>query len=187
LSKTILKKGALRTGFLFLFLLTGHFLFSCAGPLSVKESPTARLIEKVPFYPQEEYQCGPASMAGVLNYWGLKVSPEEVAAEIFSPKARGTLDMDMVFYAERKGMKVGQYRGSLEDLRGNIDSGHPLVVLVDEGFWVYQKGHYLVVIGYDQNGFIVNSGKDRHKWVSRDHFLRTWERTKFWTLRITPK
>ena len=40
-------------------------------------------VEGVSFYPQTEYQCGPASLAAVLNYWGKSVSPEEIAEAIF--------------------------------------------------------------------------------------------------------
>ncbi len=162
-------------------------LFGCAGVSQNRESGTIRIIENVPFYPQEEYQCGPASLAGVLNYWGFNIPPAEIAAEIYSPKARGTLDLDMVLFAEKKGLKASQYRGSLEDLKRNIDSNQPLVVLVDEGFWVYQKDHYMVVVGYEEEGLIVNSGKERHQLLSLGRFLRSWERTNFWTLRITPK
>jgi len=170
-----------------LWFLILPLIFSCAGLPPNRESKDARIIENVPFYPQETYQCGPASLAGVLNYWGFNISPAEIAAEIYSPKARGTLDVDMVFYAERKGLKASQYRGSLEDLRRNIDSNQPLVVLVDDGFWLYQKDHYMVVVGYDEGGLIMNSGKERHQFIPLSRFLRSWGRTKFWTLRITPK
>ncbi len=95
--------------------------------------------------------------------------------------------MDMVFYAQRKGFQSDQYAGSLEDLHRNVESRHPLIVLVDEGIWVYQKSHFMVVVGYEGGGIIVNSGKEQHQFIPRDHFLKTWERTKFWTLRITPK
>jgi ABC-type bacteriocin/lantibiotic exporter with double-glycine peptidase domain len=168
----------------FLILLA---LFSCAGPSS-SSLPTkgARIVEGVPFYPQEEYQCGPASLAGVLNYYGLKVTPAEIAAEIFSRHARGTLDMDMVFYAQKKGLKAEQYSGSFEDLRRSIDSRQPLIVLVDQGFWVYQKSHFMVVVGYDEKGVRVNSGKEEQKFLSQGSLSKTWERAKFWTLKITP-
>jgi len=169
------------------WLLVPILLFACAGVSKNRESGTARIIENVPFYPQENYQCGPASLAGVLNSWGFNIPPSEIAAEIYSPKARGTLDLDMVLFAEKKGLKANQYRGSLEDLKRNIDSNQPLVVLVDEGFWVYQKDHYMVVVGYEEGGLIVNSGKERHQLISLGRFQRGWERTNFWTLRITPK
>lgn len=95
--------------------------------------------------------------------------------------------MDMGLYAEKKGLKAIQYAGSLEDLKRNIDSNDPLIVLVDYGFWVYQKNHFMVVVGYSENGLIANSEKEQHKVFPLGSFLKSWERTKFWTLRITPK
>ncbi len=168
----------------FLILL---LLFSCAGLSPNRESKDGRIIKDVPFYPQKTYQCGPASLAGVLNYWGFNIAPEEIAAEIYSPNAKGTLDVDMVFYAERKGFRASQYRGSWEDLKNNIDSNRPLALLVDEGFWVYEKAHFMVVVGYEEGGPIVNSGKEQNLFIPLGRFLRSWERTKFWTLQITPK
>jgi len=171
----------------FLFFLIITLIFSCAGPTPLKESRTFRIIPNVPFYPQEAYQCGPAALAGVLNHWGVQVSPADIAAEIFSEKAKGTLDIDMVFYAEKKGLKAVQFRGNLDDLKRDIHSGNPLIVLVDYGFWVYEQNHFMVVVGCEKGGIIVNSGKEKHKFIPLDNFLKTWERTKFWTLRITPQ
>ncbi|NWF55309.1 MAG: peptidase C39 family protein [Syntrophaceae bacterium] len=144
------------------------------------------MIAGVPFFPQDDFQCGPASLAGVLNYYGLRLTPADISAEIFSRQARGTLDMDMVFYAQRKGMKAEQYAGSIEDLQRNLDSRRPLIVLIDQGYWVYQSHHFMVAVGYDESGFVFNSGKEERKLIQRDAFLKTWEKTKFWTLRITP-
>jgi predicted double-glycine peptidase len=144
------------------------------------------MIQNVPFHPQEEYQCGPASLAGVLTYWNIMVSPEEIALEIYSKSVRGTLNIDMVLYVERRGLKARQYRGSLEDLKTKIDSGYPLIVLVDEGFLIYQKNHFMVVIGYGEEAILANSGREQHKFIPVKDFLRSWGRTKFWTLVITP-
>jgi predicted double-glycine peptidase len=93
----------------------------------------------------------------------------------------------MVLYAEKRGLKARQYRGSLEDIKSKIDAGYPLIVLVDEGFFVYQKNHFMVVIGYQEEGLLVNSGREQHKFIPVKDFLRPWNRTKFWTLLITPK
>ncbi len=174
------------TGMSLVILFVISFHCSCAGPSAMLSSKTARMIEGVPFFPQEEFQCGPASLAGVLNYYGLEITPAEIAAEVFSRSARGTLDMDMVFYAQRKGMKAEQYPGSFEDLQASLDSRRPLIVLIDHGFWVYQNHHFMVVVGYDKSGIVVNSGREKNKFISLDSFLKTWEKTKFWTLRITP-
>ena len=145
------------------------------------------MIQNVPFHPQEEFQCGPASLAGVLNHWNINVSPEEIASEIYSKSAKGTLNIDMVLYAEKTGLKARQYRGSMEDIKNKIDSGYPLIVLVDEGVLVYQRNHFMVVVGYGEEGILANSGREQHKFIPFKEFLRSWERTKFWTLLITSK
>ena len=159
-------------------------LYSCAGVGHVPKGSQNSLIENVPFYPQSAYQCGPASLAGVLNYWGIKVTPEEIAGEIYSNSARGTLNIDMVLYVQRKGLKAIQYEGNIQDIRKNIDSGYPIIVFIDQGFSFYQANHFMVVIGYNEDGVIVNSGKDREEFISEEDFLHSWKKTKFWTLLI---
>lgn len=151
------------------------------------EPGTARMIENVPFFPQETYQCGPASLAGVMHYWGVEASPEAIAAEIYSSSAKGTLSLDMVLYARKKGLHVIQSRGNIKYLKENIDLGYPVIVLVDYGFWVYQQNHFMVIVGYNKNGVIANSGKNRLKFIHEGDFLRSWERTDFWTLLIGPR
>jgi predicted double-glycine peptidase len=167
------------SSFKFLLLV---FLYSCATFQGISQS---HIIENVPFYPQTNYQCGPASLAGVLNYWGIKVTPDEIAGEIYSSSARGTLDIDMVLYSMKKGLRASQYEGTIGDIRKNVDSRHPIIVLVDYGFSLIQKNHFMVIIGYNDHGVIVNSGKDSKKFISEKDFLKSWEKTKFWTLLMT--
>jgi ABC-type bacteriocin/lantibiotic exporter with double-glycine peptidase domain len=170
----------------FLSLVIGCLVFSCAA-VQVAPGPGNHMIENVPFYAQERYQCGPASLAGVMNYWDANVSPEEIANVIYSESARGTLDIDMVMYAQKKGLAAQQYSGGLEDLRKNIEAGYPLVVLVDYGFSVYQRDHYMVVTGYNDKGVIVNSGQVRSRFIQMKDFMGPWEKTEFWTLLVKPE
>ena len=174
--------------YLFLLLLA-FFLLSCAvvGSVNRPESRDNRTIRDVPFYAQETYQCGPASLAGVMNYWKIAVTPDDIAEEIYSRSAKGTLNMDMVIYPQKKGVLAEQYSGNMKDLKKNIDSGHPLIVLVDYGFWVFQSNHFMVVVGYNEDGVIVNSGKDKGRFIPEGDFIKTWERAKFWTLLIKRK
>src|SRR4030043_904547 len=167
------------SSFMFVLLV---FLCSCA---TLQETNQGHIIENVPFYPQTSYQCGPASLAGVLNYRGIKVTPDEISEKIYSASARGTLDIDMVLYAQKRGLLVTQYEGTVEDLRKNIDFRHPLIVLVDYGFSFVRENHFVVVTGYNDHGIIVNSGKKKGKLVLEKDFLKSWEKTKFWTLLIT--
>ncbi len=169
-----------------ILLLFLSWFVSCAGVSPPYNMQPSRTVENVPFHPQEKFQCGPASLAGVLNHWNINVSPEEIASEIYSKSARGTLNIDMVLYVEKIGLKARQYRGSFEDMKTKIDSGCPLIVLVDDGFLIYQKNHFMVVIGYGGEGIFANSGREQGKFIPTKEFLRSWERTKFWTLFITP-
>jgi ABC-type bacteriocin/lantibiotic exporter with double-glycine peptidase domain len=186
-SGTSMRTRGFFTGCPLLVIVTLIVVSSCAKTRVTGQRGTSRVIESVPFYPQQEYQCGPASLAGVLNYWEVTVSPDEIAKAIYSRSARGTLDLDMVLYAEGKGVKADHYAGSLQDIRKNIDAELPLVVMVDYGLWLYQQNHFMVVVGYDEKGVIANSGKNRLQFIPRRNFLRSWEKTKFWTLRITPE
>jgi ABC-type bacteriocin/lantibiotic exporter with double-glycine peptidase domain len=153
----------------------------------LKESGPARLIPEVPFFPQEMDQCGPASLAAILNYWKIAVTPEEIARAIYSPSARGALDLELVFYGEKKGLKASQYPGGSEDLKKNIENGIPLIVLVDEGFLAYQKHHFMVVVGYNGQGIMAHSGREKQRFYPWPAFLKTWEKTQNWTLLLTPR
>lgn len=170
----------------FIIIIVVLLLHSCAAINEIPEAGHTRIIENVPFYPQETYQCGPASLAGVLNYRGINVSPDEIAKEIFSESARGTLNIDMVLYAQRKGLNAAQYKGNMNDLKKNIDSGHPVIVLIDYGLSLYQVNHFIVVIGYNEHGVIVNSGKYKGRFISEEDFVNAWKKANFWTLLIKP-
>ena len=162
-------------------------LFSCSAINKIPEASHTHIIESVPFYPQDTYQSGPASLAGILNYWGVLVTPDDIAREIFSESARGTLTIDIVLYAQMRGLTATQYKGNMDDLKKNIDSDYPIIVLVDYGISLYQANHFMVVVGYNEHGVIVNSGKNKHEFISEKDFMKAWGKTKFWTLLIKPE
>jgi predicted double-glycine peptidase len=186
LLKVTVNRGVLLTGRLLFLSLTLLFLSFCAGTPRVEISEGGQIIKNVPFYPQERYHCGPASLAGILNFWGVPVSPEEIAAEIYSRSAGGTFTLDMILYPGKRGLKSTQYEGSFEDVKKKIDAGYPLIVMIDEGFWIYKKNHFMIVLGYRENGVVVNSGKYQNKFMLLSDFLKSWKRTRYWTLLITP-
>lgn len=162
------------------------FIVSSCIPFSVipESSHNNKIIENVPFFPQDAYKCGPASLASVLNYYGVNESPDDITRQIFSKGAKGTLTIDMFLYAENKGMYVKQYIGNIDDIRKNIDSNNPLIVLVDYGIYFYKKNHFMVIVGYNEKGIVVNSGKRKGQFIFYDDFLKIWEKTNFWTLLI---
>jgi predicted double-glycine peptidase len=146
-----------------------------------------RLIENVPFFAQNDFQCGPSSLAGILNYYGKNISPSQIAEQIFEEKVKGTLSIDIVLYARDQGFIAEWYTGDVQDLQENIDNNRPLIVMVDLGLGPVQKPHYLVVVGYEPKGIIVNSGAHQHKMVPWNRFQHQWNRSESWTLRIHPE
>jgi ABC-type bacteriocin/lantibiotic exporter with double-glycine peptidase domain len=187
LAKCFFLGGAFKWGRLFLILAVSSYGSSCAVTPHLNQLESPRLIQQVPFFPQEAFQCGPASLASLLNYWGIPVTPEDIALAIYSPSAKGTLTIDLILYAEKKGLKANNYKSSVKDIRDKIDSGFPLIVMVDYGFWMVKQNHFMVVLGYDNNVVVAHSGRERLKVISLKDFMKTWGRTKFWTLLITPQ
>ena len=167
-------------------------LFGClARPGGISSDLPAYIgsgkVQNVPFYPQLAFQCGPACLAGVLTFYGQDVTPDEVADAIFRKNIRGTVTIDMVLYARHKGFSARWYSGSVDDIRRSVNEGVPLIVMVDLGFANIDNNHYMVVVGYNPDGVIVNSAKAREKLITWNHFLSRWDRTGRWTLRIRSK
>ena len=180
------KKGSTfyRPSSFFIFII---YIFSSCSPQAILPvSNHGAYIENVPFYAQETYQCGPAALAGVLNYWGVDVTPQEIAEEIFSESARGTLTIDMVLYVQRKGLQANYYKGGIEDIQIRIDDGFPVIILVDFGFMAYQVNHFIVVTGFNEYGVVVNSGKHQGQILPWTDFEKAWKKTHYWTLLINP-
>ena len=172
--------------YIYIFFLFPLLFLSCALPHHINTDKHARFIKNVPFYPQKLYHCGPASLAGVLNYWKLPVTQDDVADAIYSKTAKGTLNIDMLAYVEKKGFKVKQFKSSISDIPTHINSGYPLIVMVDYGLWRYQKNHFMVIVGYNNNGAYVNSGEKNLMFINFNKLYNIWKKTNFWTMLITP-
>ena len=147
------------------------------------------LIETVPFIPQRDYYCGPASLAMVLRYWGADADQDAIASELFIKSIKGTLNFDLEFYARRQGFEARSFRGSLAEIKAHLRQNRPLIVFQDLGLGGYEIPHFAVLIGYNEarGEMIAHSGTTEYKVMSHQEFLRTWERRQRWTLLITPK
>ena len=146
-------------------------------------------VPGVPFYPQEAYQCGPASLAAVLNYWGKAVTPDEIAAAIYSPRLKGTLSLDMWQYARAQNLAADMRQGSLEDMRSYLEQHIPVIAFLNLGYRWFPVGHFVVVVGLDPDtrSVITYSGVEQNDRMSYDRFLEAWAKTKFWALIVRPK
>jgi hypothetical protein len=51
-----------------------------------------------------------------------------------------------------------------------------VIVLVDLGFWVISKPHYLVIYGYNERGFLAHNGFEAAQLYLFEEFNNIWER-----------
>ncbi len=152
-------------------------------------------IFEVPYSSQSNvYWCGPASLVMVLGYWGVNVTQEDVAAEIYDPEARLTDISAMKSFARNQGFRTEELNGTIDCLREWISRGCPAIVL--------QKispqnpyGHYRVVLGYDDEKEIMTTfdptfGTNYN--ITYAEFAELWKpgttfQTCNWTLLVIPK
>lgn len=142
----------------------------------------------VPFFPDDTDQCGPATLASLLTYWGIPSELPALKAEMYSPRLRGTLPIDLLLAAQARGLQTEGSSGTLEKLKAELDAHHPVVVLLNLGWVVFPQGHYVVITGYDerQQGVYMHSGLARNLFVPYTWFLSNWEKTGRWMLRVQP-
>lgn len=184
-----------------LFAFTAFFavtiaLLSCSGPgrnaviksISAKNS-AGRYIENVPFFAQTERMCGPAALASVIGFYGAGTKMEDVAKEVYLEKLKGTLPIDLVIYAKKKGFEAVYYSGGLDDLKEKLRAGKPLILFLNLGFESYPIGHYVTAVGFDDalEAVLAHSGAVKEDVFSYRELLAAWQKTNFASLLITPK
>jgi len=111
------------------------------------------VIDDVPFVRQETQYCGPAALSSVLSYYGDDVDQKTIGKEVHSPGLRGALITDLENYSRKRGFQTKIGRASTADIKEFLLNNKPVIVLVDIGFWVISRMHYLVVYGYTDRGF----------------------------------
>ena len=147
--------------------------------------PSRVELKTFPFYPQDAYQCGPATLAMALTWGGETVTPAELKDQVYSPSRKGSLQLSMVSATRRRGKIAYEIIGS-ETLYLEIAAGHPVIILQNLGLSWMPVWHYAVVIGYDEDeqDIILRSGTTRRKVMSYNMFERTWVRSNHWGILV---
>ncbi len=150
-------------------LLGGAFLLAggCAASRPAGESPAGvagasapmRVLQGVPFLPQEEDSCGPSSLAMLLRFHGKGGETRELAGETRTAGLRGALITDLAAAARRRGLDAEVTELDLPELRRRIVAGEPVILLVDLGAWAWSRPHYLIVYGVTPEGVVAHSGR----------------------------
>jgi tetratricopeptide (TPR) repeat protein len=142
---------------------------------------------RVPFFPQQDYQCGPAALATVLRYSGVDASPEKLVNEVYLPSRKGSLQVEMLAAPRRYGRVAYPLAPRYADLLREVAAGNPVVVLQDVGP-MFTQWHYAVVNGFDYPSGTVylRSGTTARLEMPFTAFEREWMKSGYWAMVVTP-
>lgn len=143
-------------------------------------------LSEVPFFPQQQYHCGPAALAGIMNYRGVEVLPDQIAELVYLPELKGSLQVEVEAATRQFDLLPVKLDGRLESLLQEVDAGNPVFVLQNLALDLYPVWHYEILIGYDfeQRQMILRSGVHRRITRSFALFEKTWQRAGHWALAV---
>lgn len=135
----------------------------------------------VPFFPQTKYNCGPASLAMVLNDSGVKVTPDKLTPAVYTPSKKGSLQPDMLSGARRYG-RIPYIIKTSDELFDMLKHKKPVLVFMNLGLSIHPVWHYAVVTGYfpSENLIIMHSGIRENEPVKAATFEKMWARSGYW-------
>lgn len=150
--------------------------------------PARTELERVPFFPQERYQCGPAALATVLTDLGVDTSPEALVEEVYVPERQGTLRTEMRAAARARGLVSYPLQPRLDDLLAELAAGRPVLVMQNLGLDWLPQWHFAVAVGHDLDArqIVLRSGTVRRRVTLLSTFERTWQRADRWAQVVVP-
>jgi tetratricopeptide (TPR) repeat protein len=145
-------------------------------------------LGEVPFYPQDQYQCGPAALATVLGSVGVNRTPQQLEQEVYLPQRQGSLQPEMLAAARRTGVLPYRLEALPNALLREVAAGHAAVVLQNLRLDVLPQWHYAVVVGYDltAGSIILRSGSERRLVMRIADFDRSWVKAERWAFVALP-
>lgn len=146
-------------------------------------------LSDVAFFPQDEYQCGPAALATILTYNAVSVTPDDLVSQVYIPARQGSLQIEMLAATRRYGQVAYVLSGSLSEMLQEVGNGKPVLVMQNLGLSRFPQWHYAVVVGYDLtlSEIRLRSGTIRDYVMPLRLFERTWARADHWAvLALTP-
>lgn len=145
-------------------------------------------LAQVPFFPQEDYQCGPAALAMALQASGaMAANPHGLVDQVWVPARQGSLQVEMLAAARRYNRVSYKLAPRYGDLLREVAAGNPVIVLQDVGF-LGTQWHYAAVTGFDyaSGTIFLHSGTTERQKMPFTAFERTWMKGGYWAMVVTP-
>lgn len=163
-------------------------LAACVAPQtrSLRQAPPGEAVpvelRDVPFFPQEDHQCGPAALATMLTYAGRAATPAQLATQVYVPGRKGSFQIELVAAARAQGRVVYPIAPQMSALLTAVEQGYPVLVLQNNGLAIYPLWHYAVVVGADRRAerLWLRSGKTQRLALDFSTFEHTWARSGSW-------
>jgi tetratricopeptide (TPR) repeat protein len=145
-------------------------------------------LKNVPFYAQEDYQCGPAALAMVLNAAGANVTPASLVDQVYIPARKGSLQIEMLAATRTHGLLAYELAPQLSDVLHEISAGNPVIVLENYSYGLWPVWHYAVAIGYDlkEREIMRRSGTHRLEILPFSAFEYLWKTDGYWAMVALP-
>ena len=139
------------------------------------------MLDDTPYFQQQEFHCGPASLAMLLGASGVDTQPDDLTPRIYLPGRRGSLQLELVAAARQFGRIAYVIDPDITALIAELQAQRPVLVLQNLGLNLLPLYHYAVVIGVAPPAEIVlRSGPNKELAMSLESFLRTWRRSGSW-------
>lgn len=154
------------------------------APAEIAGLPAQAELAQVPFFPQKQYQCGPAALATVLHSAGAPGSPEDLVGEVYLPGRKGSLQVELVAAARMRDRVVYPVSQDLPALLRQVAAGTPVLVMQNLGVKLIPIWHYAVLVGYDLEAgmLVLRSGTTQRRVMGMRRFMSTWNRAERWAL-----
>ena len=156
----------------------------CAGNVLQGEADLPLSVEwqETPFFPQEEYQCGPAALATLLSSSGRSVRPEELVARVYVPGKRGSFQSELLAATRSYERMPYVIPPEISALLAELADGRTVLVFQNLGARLLPVWHYAVVIGFslEKDRIVLRSGTTKRLEQSARRFLKTWQRGESW-------
>ena len=161
---------------------------------ALRASPPAGLparveLTQVPFHAQDDFLCGPASLAMVFNAAGVAAANvESVTPMVYLPGREGSLQAEMLGATRRTGLVAYPLAPRLEDVLREVAAGTPVVVLLNLALKLVPVWHYAVIVGYDldKREVIVSSAKRARDEWSFSFLEFFWQESDYWSMLAVP-